>query len=558
MRHPALATLLAPLACLATLAAPQAAASDSPPEVVAQQKVNGSEGGFGGLLGAIDSFGGAVAVLGDLDGDGNQDVAVGAPRSTGPDGGAVWLLYLQADGTVISEVRLDATTAGLPLDASDNFGDALAVPGDLDLDGDLELAVGAPNHGTTLFAPGSVFVLSLTPAGAVAGSIQLAEGVNGVPGSGTVTGFGDALAALGDLDGNGVADLAVTDSFGPTNAPVIWLLQLQSDGTALAATALTSADAAFGGLVLPNDNFASALASVPDVDGDGDGELAIGAHTTGVQDQGAVWLAFLQAGPGVSSALRIGPGEAGFSGTLDDDAWFGRALAAGDLDGDTLPELVVGAPRCENSGGAYVGEGAAWILELDGAGQVLDATRVAEGEVGFAGPLDDDDQFGWALALLPDAGGWDQLVAGAVGDGGAFVFAPGAIWVLDLEPYDPWTDLGLGLAGTAGVPLLAGIGPLTGNSLNSLDLSGALAGGSCTLVVGLAQLNAPFKGGTLVPLPFLLVVGLTADGGGALSLPFVWPPGVPAGVALYFQHWINDPAGPLGFAASNGLRASTP
>ncbi len=559
-KHP-LPGVLAPLASLAALAAltsPPAAASDSPPEVMAQQKVNASEGGFGGALGAVDAFGSAVAALGDLDGDGQQDLAVGAPKSAGPDGGAVWLLYLDADGSVLSEVRLDATTAGLPLDAGDNFGDALAVAGDLDLDGDLELAVGAPNHGATLFAPGSVFVLSLAPAGGVAGWTQLAEGVNGVPGSGTVTGFGDALAAPGDLDANGVPDLAVTDSLGAAGAPVVWLLQLQADATALAATALTAADPAFGGQVLMPDSFGAALAAVPDVDGDGDGELAIGAHTTGAQDQGAAWLAFLQAGPGLSSALRIAPGESGFTGPLEDDAWFGRALAAGDVDGDSLPELVVGAPRSQNGSGASTGEGAAWILELDATGQVVAEERVAEGEAGFAGPLGADDQFGWSLALLPDAGGWDQLVAGAVGDGGAFLFAPGAVWVLDLEAYDPWTDLGAGLAGSAGVPLLAGSGPLTGDSLNSLDLTGALAGASCTLVVGLSQLDAPFKGGTLVPAPFLLVVGLAADGGGALGLPFLWPAGVPSGVALYFQHWIADPAGPLGFAASNGLQAITP
>ncbi|MBM3985387.1 MAG: hypothetical protein FJ296_06830 [Planctomycetes bacterium] len=550
--------VLALFASLVALAPLPAAALDSPPEVMAQQKINASEGGFMGTLGAIDAFGSAVAALGDLDGDGFQDLAVGAPKSSGPAGGAVWLLYLDADATVLSEVRLDATTAGLPLDSGDNFGDALAVLGDLDLDGDLELAVGAPNHGASLFAPGSVFVLSLTPAGGVAGWTQLAEGVNGVPGTGTVTGFGDALAPLGDLDANGVPDLAVTDSLDAAGTPAVWLLQMQSDATVLAATALTAADPAFGGQVLASDNFGVALASVPDVDGDGDGELAIGAHTTGSQDEGAAWLAFLQPGPGLSSALRIAPGESGFTGPIEDMAWFGRALAAGDLDGNAMPELVVGAPRTDNGGGTSVGEGAAWILHLDATGQVVAEERVAEGELGFAGPLADNDQFGWSLALLPDAGGWDQLAVGAIGDGGAFVFGPGAVWVLDLEASGPWTDLGSGLAGSAGVPLLAGIGPLTGNSLNSLDLTGTLPGGVCTLVVGLSLLNLPFKGGTLVPASFLLVAGLVADGGGALSLPFLWPSGVPSGVALYFQHWVADPAGPLGFAASNGLQAITP
>jgi hypothetical protein len=37
-------------------------------------------------------------------------------------------------------------------------------------------------------------------------------------------------------------------------------------------------------------------------------------------------------------------------------------------------------------------------------------------------------------------------------------------------------------------------------------------------------------------------------------LPFVWPAGVPAGTALYFQIWVSDPSAPAGLSASNGLK----
>jgi len=123
---------------------------------------------------------------------------------------------------------------------------------------------------------------------------------------------------------------------------------------------------------------------------------------------------------------------------------------------------------------------------------------------------------------------------------------------------DPWADLGHGLAGAAGTPVLTGTGTLAGGDPLSLQLAGALPNAPLTLVIGAQALLAPFKGGVLVPLPTLLVSGLLTDGGGAHVLGATWPPGLPAGSVLYFQAWIVDPAGPAGFSASNGLSGTTP
>jgi hypothetical protein len=119
-----------------------------------------------------------------------------------------------------------------------------------------------------------------------------------------------------------------------------------------------------------------------------------------------------------------------------------------------------------------------------------------------------------------------------------------------------WTELGLGKTGVAGVPVLTGAGGLFASSSNQLALTSAKASSTATLVFGLAQIDAPFKGGTLVPHP-LLLVPLPTSGAGTASLPFTFPAGVPAGVPLYFQFWIADPAGTQGFTASNGLRGVT-
>ncbi|MFT7463000.1 MAG: hypothetical protein ACI9EF_001342 [Pseudohongiellaceae bacterium] len=124
-----------------------------------------------------------------------------------------------------------------------------------------------------------------------------------------------------------------------------------------------------------------------------------------------------------------------------------------------------------------------------------------------------------------------------------------------MRHYDAWNDLGNGLAGTTGVPLLDGRGPLLGDTFVALDLSGALPSAGATLVAGLSALNLPFKGGVLVPSPDVLFVGLVTDGLGDIHLVGSWPPGIPPGVSSIFQYWIGDPGATVSFSASNGVAA---
>ena len=121
-----------------------------------------------------------------------------------------------------------------------------------------------------------------------------------------------------------------------------------------------------------------------------------------------------------------------------------------------------------------------------------------------------------------------------------------------------WADLGLGLAGITGTPGLAGSGTLVGLSPVGLHLSGARPLAPVVIVIGFSQINAPFKGGTLVPSPDVLLFGFTSNGLGLLNLGGTWPSGFPSGTNIWFQQWITDAAGPLGYSATNGLRATTP
>ena len=119
----------------------------------------------------------------------------------------------------------------------------------------------------------------------------------------------------------------------------------------------------------------------------------------------------------------------------------------------------------------------------------------------------------------------------------------------------PWTNLQSGLAGGSGVPLFWGEGPLSTGSLNTLKVEDANPGNPAALFAGLVQGSAPFKGGTLVPIPFIIQVGLTTSPSGTITLPFLMPAGL-VGVDLYMQLGVLDPGAPLGVALSNALRAT--
>lgn len=128
---------------------------------------------------------------------------------------------------------------------------------------------------------------------------------------------------------------------------------------------------------------------------------------------------------------------------------------------------------------------------------------------------------------------------------------------VDVEGSGPWTSLGHALAGVNGPPLLVGTGTLLGGTPMSLALTNAKHSAPALLVVGLSALEAPFKGGVLVPHLDALA-SLATNGSGAITLASTWPPGLPGGVKLWMQFWINDAAGPAGFSASNGLLATSP
>jgi hypothetical protein len=123
---------------------------------------------------------------------------------------------------------------------------------------------------------------------------------------------------------------------------------------------------------------------------------------------------------------------------------------------------------------------------------------------------------------------------------------------------DPWTNLGNGLAGVNGVPVLLGTGPLTTGSPGALALTNAAPSAPCSLFISLSSSPANFKCGTLVPVPIAFQLLLFTNGSG--NLPLAWPsfPGGLSGQSLYFQYAIADVAAICGTSLSNAERGDVP
>lgn len=403
--------------------------------VKAEQKINSSLGGFGGTL-QLDSFGSSVCPLGDLDGDGVPDLAVGAQDDNDGDlnTGAVWILFMNPDGTVKAEQKISTRVGGFlgPVDPWGNFGWAVASPGDLDGDGLPELAVGAPYDdglGCCRYS-GSAWILFLNADGTVRAERKFDEVGLGL---GPTTMFGSAMAGLGDVNGDGIGDLAI----GSRGQNAVWIMLMNPDGSTLARRKLSLVPWGFYGY------FGSSVSALGDLDGDGIGELAVGApfDSEAADQAGAVWILFLKANGDIRAARRIATDSAGFGGELDALDQFGRGLSSvGDLDGDGVADLAVGA-RGDDDDGTLAG--ALWLLFLDPDGSVKAERKITGSTHGFGGTLDPFDNFGYSVAPVGDLDGNGvlDLAVGAIGDDFKAPFTTGALWILFLEPARPRSEI---------------------------------------------------------------------------------------------------------------------
>ena len=515
--------------------------------------------------GAFENFGHAVARLGDLDNDGVDDLAIGAPRANTaePFAGRVTVLS-GADGSTL--FVLDG------VGPAEYFGFAVASVGDVDADGLPDLLVGAP------FA-------------AFAGQARLFSGAGGAL-LGTWTGdaaqddFGSAVAGVGDANRDGVPDFVVGAPRGDLGGIDTGYARVYSGATGAPLTTVA------GSLLL--EAVGAALSGAGDLDGNGVPEMIVGAP--GYNDGHSADLGRASVRSALTGALLWD-----VTGTAAGARLGSSVASVGDLDGDLLPDVAVGAPVDDaaqpNVGRASVYSGATGALLFSAAGghtgdrfghsvsAAGDVDEDGEPDVVVGAPFEtwlDSSGSGTARVLSGRDGsligvaeggasgarlGWSVSSAGDTdGDGRAEILAgapgiddtgtdAGEAKLLSLEVI--WANFGQGLAGTLGTPKLLGTGLLFPNKVVKLRLQNVPGGLTAALIAGLANLSAPFKGGVLVPSPSIIVTPLITTPAG-LTLSAAWPGPFPSGVDLYFQFWIADPAGPAGFSASNAVRGTTP
>ena len=369
------------------------------------------QGGFSGVLGDGDRFGAGLARIGDVDGDGVEDVAIGAPGADGGgvDRGALWLLFLNADGTARDSVRIDDATpalAGLLPDLA-AFGSDVGALGDVNGDGVPDVAVGAPSVGDAT-RTGEVHVLFLDAAGAVTGNVRIGDGLGGfVLPLDTADSFGQNVEGLGDLDGNGVGDLAV----GKTDQGTFFTLRLLADGTVKGAWELGNG---LGGVPnTTNTLFGSGLGLLGDVNGDGVPDLAVGESddvspafpSTG----SSTWILFLATnGTAIGATETKGSDDVFENGEPVASGIGADASGVGDIDGDGVADVVYGSPFFDDSNppiGQNNRRGGVWIGLANGDGTLRKTVRISDTRGGLPFALEDEDQLGIAVEDMGDFDG---------------------------------------------------------------------------------------------------------------------------------------------------------
>jgi hypothetical protein len=411
------------------------------PLVKSHQKVSAAAGKFTGILDYNYRFGSSIATIGDLDGDGIEDLAVGSPGDNGGgySRGTLWILFLNSNGTVREHQKISSLEGNFTGSLGDwcQFGSSVAPIGDLNGDGVIDLAVGAQNDNG-----GAIWILFLNNNGTVKSHQKISSSEGNFSGYLYNTDhFGSSIAYIGDLDGDGIGDLAVgaegdRDINNIYGAGAIWILFMNRNGTVKAHQKINSLEGNFSGVLNSDVNFGHSVSSLGDLNGDNIIDLAVGApfDDDGGVNKGAVWILFMNLNGTVKYYQKVSDTNGNFSGNLITGNKFGISVSSlSDLDGDRTPDLAVGAIGGREEG---IEKGAVWILILNNNGTVNRSIKINETGGGFAGTLNNRDHFGSSLALIKDLNG-DGIVDLAVGapedDDGNGYRDQGAVWILNLD-----------------------------------------------------------------------------------------------------------------------------
>ena len=353
------------------------------PAVLSLSTLNGTNGSrFDGPTSYTDS-GYSVAVIGDLNGDGFADFLIGSPWADPgnlTDAGSSYVVFGRAAGFAASVnlgtlsgtdgFRIDGAVAGI------ESGWSVSAAGDVNGDGLADLLIGAPLSalGGSTDSGSSFLVLGKATGWGATLSLGALYGNNGVRFDGVAASdkSGSSVASAGDVNGDGYADLLIgadlADPGGQSSAGSTYVV-FGKPSAASGSVSLASLNGSNGFRldgVTALDHSGYAVAGAGDVNGDGYADILVGAYLAdpgGRTNAGSAYLVFGKpSGWSASVSLSSLDGSNGtrFDGLAAGDAFGFAVSAAGDVNGDGLGDIIIGAYGADPGGQS--GAGSSYII----------------------------------------------------------------------------------------------------------------------------------------------------------------------------------------------------
>ncbi len=311
---------------------------------------------------ADDNYGYSVSNIGDLNNDGIDDVAVGAPDDDagGFSRGAVHIHFMNTDGSIDSTVEINDLTANGPtLSNLDRYGTSVTGLGDLNNDGVIDIAVGAPRDDSGGVDFGAFYIHFMNTDGSIDSTVEINDlTANGPDFSGTWPYFGSSIDGSVDLNADGVNDIIVgapLDDESGFNFGAFYILFMNTDGSVDSTVKIN--DLTTNGPALDESySYGASVSFVGDINDDGVVDIAVGADSDGSlgAGRGSMFIHFMNIDGSIDSTTKIN-GNTSNGPTLLNNGLYGSSIRGiGDLNADGVEDIAVGAPGDSLLGATYL------------------------------------------------------------------------------------------------------------------------------------------------------------------------------------------------------------